>query len=559
MEILRQLWREAQTVLRDMSTTQRVAVSFLIITVAGWLTFAAWMGSSSTEASKRPLPMEVDPGDVNDMIVRLREKGIRSADYDFDSRRILVSQDEEKQAVIALAEEGLLMGAHQFGFEQMLDKWAFSDTRLKSEESMRLARAHEVSRLVESLDLISEAQVIYSDDARTSLFGVAHKKSASVRVKTKLRKPLDENTANTIISVVSAAKAGLDQRDVVVTDQFGNKFHSSGSNSLSSVAKQKWDTEFELNEKLRRTLENVMRQFVPNIQYEGDVNAFPKHEVNFNYVEEMFKEVLPGQVASSSNTTFSAMSTQKPSDEPGVNPNVRRAANMGDGFRYTSETRENRKSTERVNQNSIRETATKFSPRVTSLTISAIIHLPYRLKRDENGNPIQAVNEYGESMIDADTRLPQWERESVDLLSPTSIEELKRQIALASGIDIADIPERIEVSQVPWMRPVHSPLGNETLVAMSLKWFDQNKGNVITFIFFCIAVFMVYRYAVRPIPTEADAEIDQDTMTLAMTTTAEEEELNNEEWENLRSKVATAVAEDPKRAAALLKRWIRKD
>ncbi len=560
MEILRQLWRDAQTVLRDMSTTQRVAVTFLIITVAGWLTFAAWMGSSSTEASKRPLPIAIEPGDANDMLSRLKEKGIKTADYDFDSRRIIVNLEEEKTAVIALAEEGLLMGAHEYGFEAMLDKWAFSDTRLKSEESMRYARANEVARLIESLDSISEAQVIYSDDARTSLFGIAHKKTASVRVKTKLKKALNEETANTIISLVSAAKAGLDERDVVVSDQSGNKFHSSSGNSLSAVAKQKWDTEFALNEELRRKLENLMRQYIPNVQYEGDVNAFPKHEVDFDYTEIMFKEVLPGQVGSSSTTTYNSKSTQRPHEEPGVNPNVRRAANLNNmNYWYINESSESRKTNDRTNQNSIKETATKVSPKVTNLTISAIIHLPYRLRRDEGGNPIQAVNEYGVALIDAESRLPQWERESIDPLPAASIEELKRQIAQASGIPLAEIPEKIEVSQVPWIAPVHSPSGGETLVAMALRWISDNKTNIITFIFFCLAVFMVYRYAIRPIPTEVDEEIDQDVLTLSMATEPEDDEQVDEEWEDLRSKVATAVQEDPKRAAGLLKRWMRKE
>ncbi len=560
MEILRQLWRDAQTVLRDMSTTQRVAVTFLIITVAGWLTFAAWMGSSSTETSKRPLPLAVEPADVNDMLARLSAKGIKSADYDFESRRIIVNQDDEKKAVIALAEEGLLTGAHAFGFEQMLDKWSFADTRLKSEESMRLARANEVASLIESLDNISEAQVIYSDDARTSLFGMAHKKTASVRVKTKLQKPLTEETANTIIAVTAAAKAGLDERDIVVTDQMGNKFHSSSGNSLSAVAKQKWDTEFALNEELRRKLENLMRQYIPNIQYEGDVHAFPKYEVDFDYTEIMFKEILPGQVGNSSTTTYNSRSSQRPAEEPGVNPNVRRAANLNNFNQwYVTESTENRKTNDRTNQNSIKETATKLAPRVKNLTISAILHLPYRLKRDTEGKPIQAINEYGEPLIDPETRNPVWERESVDPLPAASIEELKRQIAQASGIDIADIPDKIEVSQIPWIAPVHSPKGGETIAATALRWLGDNKTNIITFAFFCLAVYMVYRYAIRPIPTELDEEVEEDVITLAMTSTPDDEEVEDEEWENLRSKVASAVQEDPKRAANLIKRWMRKE
>lgn len=561
MKILQQLWRDTQNILRDMSTTQRVAVTFLIITAAGWFTLAAWMGSTSTEVSRRPLPILVDPGDVNDMLARLNEKGVKSAEYDFESRRILVMQDEEKIAIIALAEENLLKDAHEFGFGQMLDKWAFSDTRLKSEESMRLARANEVSRLVEAIDSIAEAQVIYSDDARTSLFGIAHKKTASVRVKTKLKKPLEEGTANTIIALVSAAKAGLDERDIVVADQSGNKFHASSKNSLSSVAKDKWETEYHLNEDLRRKLENLMRQYIPNIQYEGDVNAFPTHEVDFDYTEIMFKEVLPGQPASTSASTATSRSTQRPYEEPGVNPNVRRAANLQNmGGLMVSESSDSRKTSDRTNQNSIKETATKVAPKVTNLTISAIIHLPYRLRRDADGNPLQAMSEFGEVMLDPETRLPLWDRESVDPLPAASLDELKRQIAQAAGIPLADVPDKIELSQIPWMAPVHSPKMAESMVALAYKWFFDNKANLITFAFFCLAVVIVYRYAVRPIPTEMDDALEQDNLTLALDAQAvEEEDFTDEEWENLRAKVSQIVQDEPKRAANLLKRWMRKE
>ncbi len=456
----------------------------------------------------------------------------------------------------------MLKDAHTFGFVEMLDKWSFSDTSKKSDEAMRLARSHEVARLIENLDNIQEAQVIYSDDARRSLFGVAHKKTASVRVRTRLKRPLGESEAETIISLVSSAKAGLDPRDVVVTDQLGNKFHTSANNGLTAMAKQKWDTEFALDEELRRKLENLMRQYVPNIQYEGDVNAFPKHEVTFDYKEQTERMVLPGEVATSSNITTSRSSTQRPFEEPGVQPNARRTANMyGPGYYWNiQETKEDTKEKNVTNQNSVRETATKFAPAIQNLTVSAIIHLPYRLRRDDEGKPVQAVNEMGEALIDPETRLPMWDKESIDPLPQASIDELKRQIAHAAGITLAEIPEKIEVSQIKWMAPAISPQGGEAATAMVLRLLAQNMTSIITFLFFALAVYIVYRYATRPIPTEIEEYVEPETMSLAMTSRDDdEEEGSDEEWDKLRSKVTAAVQEDPKRAANLLKRWMRKD
>ena len=543
-----------------MSVTQRLAVTCMILTIALFLTFASWMGATPGETGRRPLPVEVEPGDVNEVLSQLSAKGIKSAEYDFTSRRILVNVDEEKSAVIALAEDGLLKDAHAFGFNEMLARWSFSDTRMHSEEAMRLARSNEVARLIENLDGVTEAQVIYSDDARTSLFGVAHKKSASVRIRTKLKKSLSEEQANTIIALVASAKAGLDPRDVVVTDQLGNKFHASASNGLSALGKQKWDYEFKLDEEMRRKLENVIRQYVPNIQYEGDVNAFPKHEVAFDQRQQTYHEVLEGQPASTTSEKMSKRSSQRPSEEPGVQPNVRRSANLSNPWGwYVNESSEDVKRAARTNQNSIRRTDTVFAPSVTNLTVSAIIHLPYRLKRDADGKPVQAVNEAGDPLLDPETRMTMWERESVEPLTAAQIEELKRQIAHAAGIPLADIPEKIEVSQVAWMPPVQSPQGAEPTLAYVYRIFKDNLTAFATLMLFVVAFITMWYFTSRPIPTEVEDPIEPGAISLAMTQDEEEEEMSDEEWDKLRAKVTAAVQEDPKRAATLLKRWMRKD
>jgi flagellar biosynthesis/type III secretory pathway M-ring protein FliF/YscJ len=390
---------------------------------------------------------------------------------------------------------------------------------------------------------------------------VAHKKSAAVRVKTSLKKQLTEDVANTVIALVSSAKAGLDPRDVVVSDQGGNKFTTSASNGLNAMGKQKWDAEFALAEELRRKLENLMRQFVPNIQYDGDVNAYPKYEVIFDYRESLNKQVQPGEVGTSSSRTLNTRSSRRPSEEPGVQPNVSRSANLGNSmYYYTEESASNEKSNERTMQNSVLETATKFAPNVANLTISALIQLPYQLRRDEQNNPIQARNELGEPLIDPETRQPMWEKESIPRLAPERLEELKRLIAQAANIPLAQIPEKIEVGQIDWTPPPISPKGGEAPLNYALSLLRQHGTAAITFLFFALAVFIAYRYATRPIPTEVDEQIEPDKITVAITTQAEEdEELVDEEWEKLRAKVVALINDDPKRAAGQVKRWMRKE
>ncbi|MCC8190868.1 MAG: hypothetical protein LIP77_09600, partial [Planctomycetes bacterium] len=302
------------------------------------------------------------------------------------------------------------------------------------------------------------------------------------------------------------------------------------------------------------------RPYVPNIQYEGDVNAFPKHEVAFDYREQLYKEVLEGQPASTRSQKISERSNERPAEEPGVQPNVRRSANLGASpYLYVRENSLDNKSSERVNQNSIRETAIKFAPSVTNLTISAIIHLPCQLRRYAEGRPVQSVNELGEALIDPETRLPMWERESVAPLSPERVEELKRQIAHAAGIPLAEVPEKIEVSQVPWMPPVIAPAGGESGWRYGYRRFQENMNSLIILGIFLVSMLVLWRFASRPIPTEIEEPIEPETISLAMTHDDEDDEPTDEEWDRLRSRVSAAVQEDPKRAATMVKRWMRKD
>jgi flagellar biosynthesis/type III secretory pathway M-ring protein FliF/YscJ len=304
-----------------------------------------------------------------------------------------------------------------------------------------------------------------------------------------------------------------------------------------------------------------MRQYIPNIEYEGDVNAFPKHEVNFDDSEQTLVEVLPGETLRKQTSNREYLSTRRPNEEPGVQPNARRVANMGPwGYWYVDETRETNKTADTQMQNGRRETATRFAPRITNLTVSAILQLPYQYQRDDEGKLVQAVDDMGQPLIEPESRKPMWARESVELLPADRIEELKRQIAQAANIPLAEIPERIEVSQVPWTAPVVTPQGGEAFAALALRILTQNMTAIITFIFFALAVFIVYKYATRPIPTELDEYVEPEAVSLALTTVEDdEEEMGDDEWDKLRSKVTAAVQEDPKRAANLLRRWMRKD
>jgi hypothetical protein len=336
----------------------------------------AVMSADAAEASKYPLPLKVDPADSGEVLASLADKGIASASYAPESRLILVSGEDDKKAVIALAEERILGEAHRHNsFYDMRARWFGSGAY--SEKS--------TARLLESMDGIEEAVVHCPADSIRTLFGLGPKQIAVVRVKLERNAPLGEDAADAIIAIVAAATPRLDPRDVSVADQFGNKFrsrygysyYSLDKRDFEAVDKLRWDAEFAHNEQLRNELERLAQSYI-DIQLGGDIDVFSQCELN------------PGTGESAAKQTF----------------NVK--------------------------------------------NISVVIHLPYRLKRGGEGRPIQQTNEHGEALFDSETRLPLWERESADRISSDRIDDWMRLFADASGISRNEIPEKIKVYQIPW-------------------------------------------------------------------------------------------------------------
>ncbi|MCX7935515.1 MAG: hypothetical protein N3A66_09700, partial [Planctomycetota bacterium] len=162
MNVFRQLLEEAQGVWRDMTSTQRVAVTTMVITIAALLAFVIYLGGTARELGTVPLPLKVEAENAKALIEKIEAAGLGPAQYDLESKRLLVPLEKSRDAVILLAQENLLPKDQGTDFEKMLDRWAFSDTRDKTEEMKRVARCNEVARLIERLEVVQEAKVIYS-------------------------------------------------------------------------------------------------------------------------------------------------------------------------------------------------------------------------------------------------------------------------------------------------------------------------------------------------------------------------------------------------------------
>ena len=561
MAWLRQLMRDAQHVLREMSMVQRVTVSLFVATVAIMLTFAVWIGSRHTAPGRIPLAGKVAPAEYQEVVNSLRGAGI-DAEYEMDLQQVTVPMEQSKKAMLHMVSNNLVKDPHAYGMEEMLKSWSFTDPRSKTDQMTLLARGNAVAGVIQAIDSIKEASVIYNDKAQASLFVGAYPVTAMVKVTTKLGRDLSDEQAQGIIKMVAAAKAGLDPRGVIVVDQHGNQYEAYDEKSPGVLGRRKFKIELELNESLRRDLETVVARFTgPNIAHGGAILVRPHHEVNADYIEEAERIILEGQATTIEQEKRESRSTDKPAAEPGAKPNVISNRQMSDNMMFgnrITESSQSEKRSRKLITPGTRERMIKYTTAVKDLMLSVVINLPYELERNDQGRLIPELSDDGRTLLDPEHGGVYWKRKSAPRYADDRIRSLGRALARASGIKDEDIPEKIHIDQVEWQAPVMPILPPESELSQFLAKAPDYGLRAFMGALILGAVAFVWREA-RSKAVKVEEEIDEEEFSVALAPALPEDDGRDAEMEATRMRVQEAVLEDPQRAAALVRRWMNRE
>lgn len=568
MQMFRQLIADAQAVLRDMSATQRVAVTSFILTVAGLLTLAAYLGTRGEAAHDLPIPVKVQPTDYPAVAEALRKKGFK-AEYNADMQMFMINAADQEKAYLYLVSEKVVNAGNvdRASLDQMVERISFTDTNSALRLKERQARANSVGLLIARLDGITEAEVIFSDDKRMGMFLGTAPLSASVLVRTRFGRPLDDAMAQTIIDLVACAKADLKPQNVRVTDQTGQRrFSYNDDNSPLAMVKNGLEHERQRDAIVYTRIEDLLRVRIPNLANGGAVTIVPVHRVRADRVQIGEQEYYEGTAVEKESFTQKTRSTQGPPYEPGVQPNVGTSARVdaenngaGAGGARKESSNDIKRQTTR-NQPSRRDTVTDKAQAVEDVTLSVIIQLPYELELDENGKTIPATDEYGDPIINPETRKPELRKKSIAKLTDEEMRVLRNICGNAAGIKPDAVAEKVLIDQVEWRPPVYSSPTAESTVTALVRMLRKN-GFAIVAAFMLVALSLVFVWQARQqvSVTLEDDELEEDEVAESIGADVPVEDPAHIEMEATRMRVREAVMEDPKRAAALVKRWINKD
>jgi flagellar biosynthesis/type III secretory pathway M-ring protein FliF/YscJ len=556
MEVLRQLMEDAQNAWKGMSVTQRVSIMTLCGTVSIFLLWVAIWGATSGRRGELALPMNVSPKNSTELVGQLETAGHGPARYSLEDRRIFVPAENQKDAIIFLASEDLLDLEGGRGFEEWLTNMPFGTTQSRQDEMMRVGAQNEVARLIQRIDGIQEAKVIYTSRDEDSPFALPERQTASVVLTPRLGVTINQDIADTVINLVSFAWGSrLDPRDVMVSDDKGRKFRARDDDSLEGVALEKYKLERARSQEIRDRVEEVCRTAIPGCT----AFAFVDTRLNMDKRETMTDTYETGAKTEEWKEAIEAQSTEGPPAPPGTTTNVVRATNMEAAQGTLRQSREEAKRSRTAYQPSRRLETVEKAPEVEQITISAVVHLPWEWEEVPPAPEAGEAAGEGEGEAAAAEAEPARQRVSAPPLAGEELNNLERLIRNASGMAAGQENMEVAIRQVPWSPPLEAPPEPDPMWVLLLRWVGENGFPLAMLVVLAILLFAIYAQASRAIPSEEFEIPEEEALGISMVPEITEVDQANATFEQMRDRVNEVVSEDPKKAAGLVRKWLKRE
>ncbi len=265
------------------------------------------------------------------------------------SGAILVPAGNARELKVKLAAQGLPRST-SLGYELLDKDNGFGAS--KNTEMIRFQRAleGEIALTIQSIQNVKSAKVLLALPVQ-SVFVREHKKpSASVIVELYQGRSLEKEQIESIVHLVASSVPMMEAGQVTVVDQKGRLLNSKESSEDMSVSTKQFEYKKDIEEHLRRRIENILSPLVGNDGMSAQISA----DVDFTVTEktqEMFNPDLPAlrsEQTQEENSTLSkvqgvpgALSNQPP--PTGVAPEVasgqEKQANASSGSATKSATR----------------------------------------------------------------------------------------------------------------------------------------------------------------------------------------------------------------------------
>jgi len=516
-----------------LSQGQKVAALVLAtVTIGSILAMSFWIKTPDLQL----LYANLSEQDASAIVDNLKSQKI-PYELSNQGKTIRVPANQVHEIRLKMASEGLPEGS-EVGLE-IFDETSLGMTDFIQKLNFQRALQGELSRTIKTLDAVDHARVHLVIPKQTLFIREKPKGKASVTIKTKAGKFLNERQVQGIVHLIASSVEGITADNVVVVDVKGNLLSGSqetnaGAARSSSNYQHKRRVEQELEKNILAMLEDALGQ--------GMIIARVTAKLDFEKNDQTEEIYDPDSAVIRSQQTASESTVGATPTGGVIGVQAQLPAGENQGGTGTSGQPSKRDKNNQVTNyeiNKITRVVSKPTGTISKLSVAVMI------------NGVMAENDAGEEEYQARTQ--------------EEMDKYTQIVQSAVGYN-QERGDQIKVENIQFDRSVE---------LQRLKELEREKQIDLAFqvgkyILGLIFVILFYTRAIKPIINwmttgpKKEEEVEEEVTTDGMTDEQrrEEEELQRLEAglasaSEMRKSVTDFIEKDPKYTAGVVRKWLR--
>jgi flagellar M-ring protein FliF len=270
----------------------------LLLGIAGAVAAGVSVYMWSQKPAAAPLYANLSAKDSADVADALRSSGI-PFQIDSGTGAVTVAGDKIYEARLKLASQGLPKSSGM-GFEMIQQEQGFGTSQFIENARYQHALETELARTVSSLQPVQAARVHLAVPKPSAFARANEAASASVLVELHPGRELDRSQVASIVHLVASSVPDLATGNVTVIDQYGHLLSQSGSDNDPA---QQAATQFEQARRVEADYVRRIEQLLAPMTGSGRVSAQVVADMDFSETEEASETYKPDPAAIRSEQT----------------------------------------------------------------------------------------------------------------------------------------------------------------------------------------------------------------------------------------------------------------
>ena len=466
----------------------------------------------------------LDESDAAAVVDWLKGKNIPYQIRD-NGHSILVPAATLHETRLSLASAGLPQGSG-VGYE-IFDKQSFALTDFVQKVNYTRALQGELARTIASLGPVESARVHLALPEKRLFKNQQKPATASVIIKLRAGRRLNESQVQGIVHLVSSSVEGLSPEHVTVINQNGNVLTRSNQGGLAGnlspdMLDYQMQVERHLEERAQALLDKALGEKKSMVRVTAQLDF-----ARFEKTEELYDPEEP--VIRSEQVSEEKTGSEIVGGIPGVQSNLQGNTNQAAGSTPPS----------------------SRSQRTTNYEISKVV--------SKTVNPVGTIKKLSVAVLVADRVVPATDKEPEKTVprSPEELNSLKNMISSALGVDKAR-GDKIEVTSMPFTEPNEGQEGEGVTETAMYTYMPLIRYGLLL-----VAGLLIYLLMIRPLIKTLRQDVTQHFKTVqeleAEQERAQEARRQQEQQAMAQDpllRIRKDIEENPVFAAHVLKNWI---